>query len=83
MEAPHGMRARIALFVPGGGAAPALGNVARSLARDAGTPAWRHRFRLDAAEVPDMFPNTSHMESIALFARRYSGEPLGPVLVCC
>lgn len=83
MEAPHCMRARIAPFVPGGGAAPALGDFARPLARDAGTPARRHRFRLEAADVPDMFPNTSHVESTALFAHRDSGEPLGPVLVCC
>jgi 23S rRNA (uracil1939-C5)-methyltransferase len=40
-----------------------------SLARDAGLLVREHGFRLTAAGVMDMFPHTTHVEAMAVFAR--------------
>lgn len=72
---------RVLLDPPRAGAAAALPLVARlrparvvyvschpaSLARDAGELVHVHGFRLAAAGVMDMFPQTAHVESIAVF----------------
>jgi len=73
----------VLLDPPRAGAAAVLGPVAGSgarrvlyvschpgtLARDAGVLVREHGYRLQAAGILDMFPSTSHVESMALFER--------------
>lgn len=73
----------VLLDPPRAGAAAVLAPVARTgarrvlyvschpgtLARDAGTLVQEHGYRLAAAGILDMFPSTSHVESVALFER--------------
>lgn len=80
---PAGRFDRILLDPPRSGADPALGRVAasaaqrvvyvscnpESLARDAGRLVREFGFTLAAAGVMDMFPQTAHVESMAVFTR--------------
>lgn len=73
----------VLLDPPRAGAAAMMGPIAASgaarvlyvschpgtLARDAGILVREHGFRLEAAGIMDMFPSTSHVESMALFTR--------------
>jgi len=45
-----------------------------TLARDAGLLVERHGFRLSAAGIMDMFPQTTHIESMAVFEREAGGS---------
>ncbi|MFT5139534.1 MAG: 23S rRNA (uracil1939-C5)-methyltransferase [Lysobacterales bacterium] len=45
-----------------------------TLGRDAGILVHQHGFRLSAAGMMDMFPHTSHIESMALFEREMPGK---------
>jgi 23S rRNA (uracil1939-C5)-methyltransferase len=77
----HTAAARVLLDPPRAGAREVLPALARmrpvrvvyischpgSLARDAGVLVHEHGYRLTHAGVMDMFPNTAHVESIAVF----------------
>jgi len=59
-----------------------------TLARDAGVMVHANGYRLSAAGIVNMFPHTSHVESIAVFDRvrragTKKGRPKGPPRFCC
>ncbi len=77
----HGPYERVLLDPPRAGARAVLGAIAAcrprrvvyvschagTLARDAGILVGQHGYRFRAAGIMDMFPHTSHVESIAVF----------------
>lgn len=81
---------KVLLDPPRSGAEPVLGQISdtgavrvvyiscnpATLARDAGILVRQHGFRLQAAGVVDMFPHTTHIESMAVFERE-DGGPSG------
>jgi 23S rRNA (uracil1939-C5)-methyltransferase len=80
---PEGRFDRVLLDPPRSGAISVLGRIAESgasrvvyvscnpetLARDAGLLVREHGFHLESAGVMDMFPQTAHVEAMAVFTR--------------